>query len=108
MSPGLRDEFDEPESDEKEDDDLLDEQEVAAAQDREQWGPFVLPPGWHVLPAPAVDNGGWGHLLPDYRWTNKRLAHICTTMAGTSLLAGATTTTPNVQSSITHQTNRPS
>jgi len=76
MSPGLRDEFDEPESDETEDDDVLDEQEVAAAQDREQWGPFVPPDGWHVLPAPAVDNGGWGHLLPDYRWTNKRLAHI--------------------------------
>jgi hypothetical protein len=40
MSPGLRYEVDEPESDKKEDDYLLDEQEVAAAQDREQWGPF--------------------------------------------------------------------
>ena len=44
MNSVLRDEFDEPESDEVEDDDLLDEQEVAAAQDREQWGPYVPRP----------------------------------------------------------------
>ena len=50
MSPGLRDEYDEPESDEVEDDDLLDEQEVAAAQDREQWG-AIRPASWLARPS---------------------------------------------------------
>ena len=50
MSPGLRVEFDEPESDEVEDDDLLDEQEVAASQERQAMG-AICPASWLARPS---------------------------------------------------------
>ena len=81
LNPDLRDDFDEPESDDDEEDGddgaegEVDDQELAEAQAREEAGPYVPPVGWHVLPAPASEDGGWQNMLPDYRWTKKRLAH---------------------------------
>ena len=48
-------------------------------------GDFIVPVGWVVIDAPAADEVAWSSLKKNFKWQNKKLAHIWSEPTGWQL-----------------------